>query len=185
MDINYHKYAKDLCDFVCVPSHRTCNKRPRILIKNVVKTNNTKSENWRHNIPEYLIKTGEISGIIVLDIDNPKDDELSGMDFLDELKKLNWKDTTTVNTPRKGLHYYFKYDDGVTMNQTRINVFLNEEDIPDKYKLVSIDIINNAGLICGPHSIYKTDKTDPESIKAQGKQYIMTRDFSEMSSVLT
>ena len=67
---------------MCVPSRKTCHKQSCCACKDVQKTYTTKCETWRHGIPWYIIKTELISGITVLDIDFPNENELSGYDFL-------------------------------------------------------------------------------------------------------
>lgn len=53
------------------------------------------------------IVTGEISGVVVLDVDQP--DSVKWRKELDELDEM----TTPIVKTRRGYHYYFKYPDGM------------------------------------------------------------------------
>lgn len=74
----------------------------------------------------YGIKCGKESGIFILDIDNKTGNKnINGLDAWKETLKVNNDnneiDTTIVNTPSGGFHYYFKYDsrlDGIN-NRTK------------------------------------------------------------------
>lgn len=86
-------------------------------------TISTKSNN-------FAIRTGKISGIYVLDIDNYKKE----CEIMDKLQEI---DTFKVKTPRGGLHLYFKYN-------KLIKTTTNEK--------LAIDIRSDNGYVVAPTS---------------------------------
>ena len=78
-------YAKSL-PFVCIPATKQCSKIHAVSWAKVKTTNKTYSQNWRCKT-SFLIITGSISNVIILDIDEPNKDEINGIKFLDALKK--------------------------------------------------------------------------------------------------
>lgn len=81
----------------------------------------TTKENAKQKYHNRLLKdsninmgvlTGKPSGIIVLDIDNPKEGEKCGKTYISDLESINNEkiNTLTATTPNNGMHYFFKYD---------------------------------------------------------------------------
>eukprot|EP00960_Hanusia_phi_P018907 556963-Hanusia_phi.AAC.1 len=75
--------------------------------------NDASISNVKKQQPFYAVRTGEISNIIGIDIDNYKTLE-GNVKGCPEFEKLCSKSNTyTVKTPSGGLHYYFKYDSDI------------------------------------------------------------------------
>lgn len=89
----------------------------------------------------YGIVTGPVSGICVLDIDEPE-----GMQTLQQLDGADLTElwTPQVKTPG-GRHFYFKYDEKV---KTGVNVFRN-----DVIEESGVDIRSKGGYVVGPGSV--------------------------------
>jgi len=83
------------------------------------------------------IVTGQISQIIVLDIDKKNNG-------LETIKRLKIPDTVTVKTGGGGFHYYFRYPDGFD----EINNFQDEEALP------GIDLRADGGYVVAPLSYH-------------------------------
>ena len=83
------------------------------------------------------IITGKVSNITIVDIDI-KDNGLETWNkLINEFGDIN---TVKVKTPSGGLHYYFKYNDQIKKNITKLNE-------------IGIDIKNDGGNIISPPSI--------------------------------
>lgn len=125
--------------FICLPI--TINKKPVVSWKNLTETPKHAFKD-EHNI---ALITGEINGVIVIDIDIPKinKDELNGMTMMNDLlKKFNGSknlNIPTCQTQSGGLHLYFKYDPDIKTT-TGVNGY-------------SIDIRNDGALVVVPPSI--------------------------------
>ena len=92
----------------------------------------------------------------MFDVYEPIHGEIYGNGFLNELKKKDWDNTLTVKTPKKGIHYYFQYDDIFSQNKATFEVYSYVENMylgVDK-KYVSIDIRNDGECIYGPNYKY-------------------------------
>lgn len=60
----------------------------------------------------------------------------------------------------EGLHLYFNYDGGVSSTKSKIKVYASTMDIIlGNFKIVSIDIRNDGGVVAGPKSTYKTKES--------------------------
>jgi len=127
-----------------------CNLKMKILaLKNIRLPNNQKKHyidniptGWKiqyMSIPElkteikagcegFLIKTGKVSNILVVDYDNK---DCSNKDLLEMLKAC---DTLTIKTPNKGYHFIFKYDSD-NLTKCKVGLFNN------------IDIRSDGGML--------------------------------------
>jgi hypothetical protein len=91
--------------------------------------------NFNTNI---ALACGEVSGLIVLDID-VKD---RGMDVWNEyMLKYEEPDTFSVETPNGGLHFYFKYDDRTE------HLLTSSKVLKDENGKIGWDIRSNNGYI--------------------------------------
>ena len=113
----------------------------------------------------YGILTGKINNIIVIDCDFYKagKEEHDVLNIFEDYKK-NILNTYTVLTPRKGLHYYFKYDpDILNTNNSKYN----------------IDVKSDGAYIVGPGSVvndkeYKViHDIQPAAIPENIKKWLM------------
>lgn len=84
----------------------------------------------KHKGSNFAVRTGKISDIFVLDIDDYKKE----CEIKDKLTEI---DTFKVKTPRGGLHLYFKYNSNITQTT-------NEE--------LAIDIRSDGGYVVAPTS---------------------------------
>jgi hypothetical protein len=84
----------------------------------------------KHKGTNFAIKTGKMSNIYVLDIDDYKKE-------CEIKEKLNQIETFKVKTPRGGLHLYFKYNSKITQT-------VNET--------LAIDIRSDGGYVVAPTS---------------------------------
>ena len=90
----------------------------------------------------YLVRTGAISGICVVDVDN-KNDGLSTWQAL--VARYGNPECPTVGTPSGGLHLYFEYDDTTAPIKSRANFVING-------KQVGVDVRNDGGYVLCPPS---------------------------------
>lgn len=96
------------------------------------------------------IKTGSVSGIIVIDVDN-KNDTLKYWKKIMKKCKLDDCNMVYQKTPSGGYHYVFKYDDRLT------NI---DHCFHYKGKVLDIDVRSNGGFIAVAPSYQGTpDKT--------------------------
>lgn len=117
---------------------------------------NQREKITRWNAPNLGVLTGEINGIIVLDIDNKipgneKSKNLSLKNGLDEWKFYigihGEPQTFKVKTGSGGYHYYFKYNDAVKDMTSTSETAVNDEGLK-----MAWDIKNNGGYVVVPPS---------------------------------
>lgn len=89
------------------------------------------------------------TSFIVLDIDVPKESESSLINGLEWIKQYNI-DTVTAKSANGGIHYYFKYDEELSNNLTKLLL----KDSDNKYYKSTIDIRGNGGMIYAPPTKY-------------------------------
>jgi hypothetical protein len=81
-------------------------------------------EAWWRQWPAAMIgiRTGHESGIIVLDVDVDRDEQVDGFISIAELEKKHGMlpDTLHSTTPRGGEHLYFKWHDGIRNNTGKL-----------------------------------------------------------------
>jgi hypothetical protein len=164
-DSEISRYAKHLHRLGLVPF--TCN-----LIENNEGLKKMKqpppwSTITRENSFDYIknnhnclaVKTGKISGIVVVDIDN-KDDKKGITNGFLVWKKLLGKygniNTWIDKSGNGGVHYYFKYDENTAKIRTTADVSINGVKC-------TIDIRNDKGIIYMPPTYYYTH--DKKNIK--------------------
>lgn len=128
---------------------RKCRKPAQVKWTNYQKARPTKMElmGWRGMLQDgpghgIAIITGEISGLMVVDIDT----EQSHEDLWPYLKDVAEK-TVVVRTPGGGWHYYFRYRDG----------FGNRAKI-DAERGAGLDIRAEGGYVLAPPSWYPDGK---------------------------
>lgn len=92
-------------------------------------------EEWLDKYPNYNvgIVTGEVSGLVVLDVDSCEAEEF--------LKGLNLPQTLTAKTAR-GRHYYFRYPTSGIGNRVKVNG-------------VDFDIRGEGGYVVAPPSVHE------------------------------
>jgi predicted P-loop ATPase len=130
------------------------------------------TKNAKYNIAAH---TGEVSNIVVIDIDVSKKDGKDGKRVPKEAEKLAkqflslFGDTKVHRTPSGGIHLLYKYEDSLSGLGRQINAF---KDLPDPKNvdidvlegkkvtmdLRDIDILGGNGYVVLPPS--KTDKGD-------------------------
>ncbi len=95
------------------------------------------------------VVTGEVSGIVVVDIDVKDDGLKTWMEWITHHGDIN---TAIVKTGSGGYHYYFKYD------PTTSGMKSNSKVVQVNDKNVGIDIKNNGGQVVYPGSIHPDTK---------------------------
>lgn len=107
-------------------------------------------EKWWTDRPNANIgiATGEVNGIVVIDVDVDNEKGLDGAITLASAEKEYGKlpDTWTVNTPRGGYHLYFKYPAGKAIS-IGTDIFNNTHG-------PGIDYRGNGGLVVAPPSMH-------------------------------
>ncbi len=99
----------------------------------------------RPKIHNYAIMTGQVSGIIGIDVDEPKDGERDGWAFLHELiPEGNSMWSTYINKSGSGgRHIYLKYNDKLNKSNSR-KIWVNGEEAN-----ISIDVRSDGGCLIG------------------------------------
>ena len=93
------------------------------------------------------IPTGERNNLLVVDVDIKDDGMIEFKKYLDEHGDIN---TLTVESPRKGLHYYFNFSHASPEIKYIIDMYLLTAT---NYRGKGIDIRANGGYIVAPPSI--------------------------------
>lgn len=99
---------------------------------------------------QICIVTGQVSGIIVIDIDNKiKEGVTNGIDSWKELISIYGEpNTVKATSPSGGFHYFFKYNPKYSYLSTDSECFRYEGNV------TAIDIRTNKGVIVVEPSIY-------------------------------
>lgn len=132
--------------------------------------NTLKSLNQYKSNPGYqlIAKTGSESGLLIIDIDPPKNGEIDGMELMNRLIDKFKFNTYVESSPSGGLHYYFKYYYNDIANGVRSIYYRNK-----KY---SIDILyGKTNCICAP-TIRKASYNKNGELKKCAGKYEMVND---------
>lgn len=152
------QYYKDVKKWVII---NTIDKKP--INKNWTAFNLNTNIEIKDN-KNIAVITGDVSGIIVLDIDNKVPQQINKIKRSKNKGIQDWKDilniynnnedikTLKATTPSGGLHYYFKYNDKVKHLYNRACTILN-----NKNEECAIDIKTNKGCVLIEPSIKKID----------------------------
>ena len=96
------------------------------------------SRKLKPNETAIFYRTGEISNLTVIDVDN----KLDTIEKWNKLIKTHGEiDTYKIDTPSGGYHYYFEYEEEIP---TSVNIIEN----------MNVDSRNNGGMIIGEYSYY-------------------------------
>lgn len=108
------------------------------------------------DFPNFAILTGKIGGIVMIDLDKPKPDEIDGIQFFeDNICKISDLNTLVTSTISGGYHIYYKYTPKLK-NSVRLETNNTQ---------VSIDIRNDGG------------------ISYEGQRYNLVKDVEELEEV--
>ena len=93
----------------CVPKISYCNKCKSW--KNAICSQLELSQSIENNTTGFIIKTGKINDIFVIDWDNKPNPTEQSIAIRDECLKSK---TLTITTPSGGYHFYYRYDKNIT-----------------------------------------------------------------------